>query len=905
MTWILVAALCAVSAMLGARHLHRRGRGAMDAFVRGGPVGLRLVVGLPLLVGQAQAADKRASAVRRVGEIRVDGRLDEPDWARAPASTGFWQREPDEGEAPDHQTEFRVLFDEEALYIGVRAHDDEPTAIRALLTRRDQSSSSDWIYVGIDSYADRRTAFVFGLNAAGVQHDMVLFDDTNSDDSWNAVWTGATSVDDQGWVAEFRVPLRQLRFTADTTQAWGFQIRRVVQRTGEETWWSPTPRNKPRVVSLFGRLDGVALPERMHRLELLPYFIGGAKFPAAAADDPFGDGAEPQFRSGLDFKYGVTNNLTLSGTINPDFGQVDADPSQINLTAQEVFFRERRPFFLEGADIIQFRLSQGDGDGAQDTLFYSRRIGRAPQGSGADYGDYYRQDPTTSIFGAAKLTGKTSRGWSIGLMDALTAQEMADIRHTSGVHERAVVEPMTNYAVGRVRKDLNEGRTTIGIAGTAVNRQLEGTPFRDDLHEAAYASGMEFSHRFAGDMWNANAKLAGSHVRGSPEAIEITQRASQRFFQRPDAEHVHVDETRESLSGLAMVGDVGRTGGQFWRFAVGVDARTPGFEVNDVGFQREADFAVGWVWTQFRDQRPSKHVREYFLNLNAWSVSNWQPENLTNGANVNGSITFNNLWGGWLGYATNFNRVNPGLLRGGPSVRADVWHNANLGIRSDERRRARGNLIAYGGASPAQGSWELGSNLDFSVLARSNLELSLGPSFSQRLGQLQYVTATEDAEAVDHYVLGRIQQTTLGVTLRVNYTITRNLSMQIYAQPFTSSGRYDQFKEPDDHQAQDFDDRFHVLSGPEIARADDEYTVTRAGYTYTFDAPDFDFRELRSNFVLRWEYVPGSTLSFIWSQGRAASGSDGRFDVARDIEDMADAEGEHVLLLKLGHWFGG
>ena len=476
-------------------------------------------------------------ASRRVGTVAIDGRLDETAWSAARASGQFWQREPNEGAPVQQDTEFRVLYDDDAIYVGVRAVDDQPSRVRGLLTRRDADSSSDWIIVGIDSYRDKRTSFTFALNPASVQRDLLIYDDVQEDDSWNAVWEGASSVDDKGWVAEFRIPYSQLRFASADEQTWGIQVARVVQRTQEVSFWSETPTSKQQRVSLFGRVDGIRDIKPSRRVELLPYTLGGARFAEVDDSDPFNDSASPEFGLGVDFQLGVTTNFTLSGTVNPDFGQVEADPSEVNLSANETFFPEKRPFFLEGADIFQFGLAQGDDDDAVEQLFYSRRIGAPPHGEASGDSVYSQQDGTTNILGAGKLSGKTSRGWSVGVLTAVTAKEHAQVELSDGTERDELVEPLANYTVLRLKKDFNGGRTNLGGAMTGVHRSLADTGL-EFLHDSAYGGGVQLSHRSLTGRWLADARVMGSSVHGDPEALDETQRASQRYFQRPDAKHL-------------------------------------------------------------------------------------------------------------------------------------------------------------------------------------------------------------------------------------------------------------------------------------------------------------------------------------------------------------------------------
>lgn len=859
----------------------------------------------PATAAPEPAPLRSVAAVRLTAGIVVDGQLDEGDWVRATPTGEFWQRDPHEGVTPEFPTEFRVLYDDQAIYVGVTAHDPQPSAIRGLLTRRDEVSSSDWIDIGIDSYHDRRTAFIFAVNAAGVQRDALLFNDIEEDVSWNAVWESGVSVGDAGWTAEVRIPFSQLRFSGDPEQTWGLQVQRIVQRTNERSLWTPTPKSKPQIVSLFGDVEGIRGIRPARRLEIVPYVVGGTRIAAVDAGDPFADEVSGEGSIGLDAKYGLTSSLTLSATINPDFGQVEADPSELNLTAQETFFQEKRPFFLEGIDILRFSLGQGDGDGSVETLFYTRRIGAPPHESGYSFGDYAYEEPNTSIIGAAKLSGKTRHGWSIGVMNALTAREYAQVGAPDGGRLSPTIEPFTSYSVANLKKDLNGGRTTVGAGLTAVNRKLEGTGL-DWLHTSAYAGGVNMRHRFGEHGWDADLRLAGSMVNGSAEAIDRTQRASQRYFQRPDAEHLDYDPTRTSLAGLLAMGSIGRGGGDHFRFATGFDARTPGFEVNDLGFQRGADYAVNWLWSQYRDDKPGKRFNNYMVNLNTWTASTFGPEHLNVGGNVNGGGNLRNYWGGHGGIGVNLNRLDPGLLRGGPAVRANNTFNGWLSLWSDPRRMVKMNLNGNGGIAPASDSYNGSVNASITVQVRSNMDLSLGSFVSRRIDDNQYVSEAADEMGLPHWVMARIDHSTVGLTGRFNYTVSPDLSVQVYAQPFISAGSYSEYKELADPRAASYEDRYHIFSDAELSRDALVVNANRADNSgaFSWNAPDFNFRELRSNLVLRWQYLPGSTFFFIWSQGRSSFVEDGTFQLGSDAGELLRADGEHVVLVKLTYWLG-
>jgi hypothetical protein len=623
-----------------------------------------------------------ALAIRAVpGPPHVDGRLDDPVWRTAPAFGGFVQQDPNEGEPATEPTEFWVTYTDDALYVAIRAWDSKPDEISAQLTRRDEDSPSDWLLVAIDSYRDRRTAFVFSVNPAGVKQDFYLFNDNEDDETWDAVWEVKCSIDSLGWTAEFRIPFSQLRFSKAEEQVFGFQVARELNRLNEETHWKLMPREESGVVSLFGDLEGIRGIDPPRRAEFLPYVAGLGAWNEAEEGNPFRTGRERDVEAGLDLNVGVTSNLTLSATVNPDFGQVEADPAVVNLSQFETFFPEKRPFFNEGLDIFRFPLN-----GGSEQLFYTRRIGRPPQGEADERGGYSKAPTVTTILAAAKFSGKTSSGWTIGLLDAFTTEEEAKVIDSLGNVHHDPVEPRTNYFVGRLAKDYRDGLTQLGLFGTAVNRSLpENLQW---LRSAAYSLGGDWSHRWAEDMWGVSGWAVGSHVRGSEEAIDETQLSSARYYQRPDNSHVTYDPTRTSLTGFAGRAIIEKRRGD-WRGATGFDTRSPGFEANDGGFMRDADRTVQFLWIQRRWLEPGKLFRRAWLNFNQHSVWTYGWERTGLGGNVNGSWQFLNYWGGNLGLEFNAENLGTGALRGGPAFLRPVTVAGWGGFYTDDRKPLR------------------------------------------------------------------------------------------------------------------------------------------------------------------------------------------------------------------------
>ncbi|HEU4733658.1 MAG TPA: DUF5916 domain-containing protein [Kofleriaceae bacterium] len=863
---------------------------------------LALVIVHASLVGaDPLVSPVRARAVRRSAPISIDGRLDEPAWAAAPQHGGFVQRFPRDSGSPAFPTRFAVLYDDEAIYVGVWADDPDPAQIRALLTRRDVDSPSDAVAIEIDSYHDRRTAYAFQLNAAGVQRDMLLFDDASLDDTWDAVWTGDVAITATGWTAEYRIPLSQLRFASRDVQEWGFQLLRRIGRTGEQDAWSPWPRSAPQIVSKFGVLDGIDHLQAGRRLELLPYATAGLERAPVEDGDPLNDTYRARRNIGLDLKYGIGSAFTLSATINPDFGQVEADPSKINLSGSELFFAEKRPFFLEGNEL--FKLPIGTADNSVEGVFYSRRIGAAPEAPGASY-DFIAAPDSTAIYGAAKLTGKTA-GWSVGVLDAVTGPETAEIADATGRRE-VDVAALSNYAIARVKRDLGDGRTSIGGSATAVDRDLRGSVLADSLHDQAYTGGLQLQHRWGDNAWTADASLLGSYVHGSKAAIAATQQGAVHYFQRPDASNVHVDLERTSLSGLGARWIVGRLGDTVhWRFGSGGDLRTPGLELNDAGFQYNSNRLIPYLLAQYREDAPSEHLLNYRITSTVYSVETLEPRVADYGWETNGNIQFSNYWSIYGDLNLDVGRWTINALRGGRTLRTDTSIVGFATVNTDVRAPVQLTINLSSSHTPASGQLDGGVDVGATIQVRSNLDVFAGPSLYLRRDPLQYIDQIPDGSGTTHYVFGRIHETDVSLTLRVNWTFSPHLTLQAYAQPYIAAGHYDQLKDVDNPGADRYAERFHIFTPDELELAGGTYHVVRDGAAYSFDRPDLNFRQLRSTVVLRWEYRPGSTVFAIWSHGRTSDAlDDGRFRLGRDLSDLATVASDNLVMVKVNYWFG-
>lgn len=582
---------------------------------------------LNVITPKTTGSEKEFEAVS-LGEryISIDGRLDEDIWGTLLPISDFIQREPIENVPPTEKTEAFVCYDDKNLYVGIKAYMKDPSKIKSILTRRDEWSPSDWVIVFVDSYNDNRTAFSFAVNPVGVKRDMRWANDEEADVNWNAVWDGQSSIFEGGWSAEFKIPFRELRFETADTQTWGFQIKRNIEHNNEEDFWTYWSKDEHGFVSHFGSMNNLNNIPQQKQIQVTPYITGQMNHSNQYVNPVHAEEYDILGDIGMDVKIGVTNNLTLDMTVNPDFGQVEADPAELNLSAFESYFQEKRPFFIEGGNIFHYPLGIGDGDQSWNSLFYTRRIGRSPHFSAywGDYSDGYITEPSsTRILGAAKLSGKTSNGLSIGIMDAVTAEETAEIRYEDGSKYDQVIEPITNYFVNRIQKDFREGRTTIGGIITAVNRKIETEDEHLNwLHTDAYSGGIDFTHLFMDNSYILIAGASFSNVMGSTDAILNTQLSPNHYFQRPDADHLDVDSTATSLSGFAQNLGLFKVSGE-WRWGFGQWMFSPGFEANDLGYHRNVDNQVQFVWFSRQENDPGNYIRNYRCNISAWHGTNF------------------------------------------------------------------------------------------------------------------------------------------------------------------------------------------------------------------------------------------------------------------------------------------
>ena len=818
-----------------------------------------------------------ATAVRATRPPAIDGRDDDPVWREAPAITQFREFQPAQDGDPRFATEARVAYDDRNIYVFIRAFDPHPDSILKLLARRDVRAATDQLKVMIDSYHDRRSGFEFAVNPAGVKRDYAIYNDTQEDDAWDAVWEVATTVDSLGWTAEFRIPLSQLRYVPRGTNTFGLGIWRDIQRYNERVSWPLFRNSQTGISSQLGELTGLVGLSSPRRPEVAPYVV------TKNVSVPTGGGFDrsQKLTAGADLRYGLTPNLTLDATVNPDFGQVEADPAVLNLTAFEPFFQERRPFFVQGAGIFRFDVNCNQVNCNSEGLFYSRRIGRAPQ---LDYGDPGAPSATT-IYGAGKLTGRLPGGQTVGLLDALTGRAASTLDQT--------MEPATNYAVVRTQQDFHNGESGVGMMFTAVNRSLDR--WTDTvLHRSAYVGALDFRHRFLQGHYQVSGSFDLSRVAGTDNAIALTQRDPVHYYQRPGA-GVSYDSTRTSLSGDAEELFFSKLGGGITRFETSYQRRSQGFEANDLGFLLQADQQSWNTWFGVQALHPTGLYQLAWWNFNWWQYWTAAGTPVERAANTNGHVQLKNGWwvmGGVTAGQLGTTFCDRNCSRGGPAVRVDPY----LSVWGEVDGDARPALVPYMWFNYSRGdegrSERFNGNTQVTLRVASQLNTSIALSATHEVNDIQWFGnfATLDTTlntTTTHYTVAHLKRKTAYLTGRVDYTLSTVLTLQLYAQPFVSKGTYSNVRELADANAAAFDGRYKAYS--------DTSVTNRPG--------GFNFKEFNSTVVLRWEYRPGSTLFFVWTQGRRdAAGAEGSRSLNGDFRDLFGLHPNNTFLVKASYW---
>jgi len=780
-------------------------------------------------------------AVRADRPPRLDGVLDDAVWQKAPRFSGFTQREPDEGAAATESTEVQFAFDDQALYVAVTFHDREADEIVARMTRRDSWSESDRFALYIDPHHDHQTGYWFQISASGSLNDGRLSRDGDGwgsfDDTWDAVWDARVDVGDQGWTAEYRIPYSCLRFAPAPGYVWGINMRRIIARKNEQDYWVMVPRSENGFVSRFGHLEGIRDISPTRAFEFLPYAVGRAT--VAPAGDP-DDGLWGNV--GADLRYGITSGVSLNAAVNPDFGQVESDPSELNLSVFETFQDERRPFFLEGAADFDTPIE----------LFYSRRIGRRP--GYLDIPDGWDDVDTpdfTNIIGAVKVTGKTAGRTTFGLLEAVTAEEEALIESAyvdaatgdeRSHRQYSLIEPRANSLVGRLKQDLWKGNSHVGGMFTALNRQNS---------ESAYTGGVDWSLKWSDSIYQFRGQVAGNRTK-TEDGVDRGWATEMRL-------------SRESG----------------WLEAdLNFEAFSRGFEVNDLGFQWRNDYYSSFQEVELRRDSPWSVFQRNELGLEHWGSWNFDNVKLEQGVGLFCWNRFRSFWEVGAFVMHGFEARDDLDTRGGPLIVNPAHSEAEVWFETDGRKPVFAFMF-FNLGSDAEGSYWRNSGGGVTLRPGDRVQIRLRPRLRWEFRDAQWVDNVDgdDDGDDDHFVYAQLESRTLDLTTRANFLFTRDLSLELYVQPFISTGKYRDYKE--------------------LARSS-SYDFTP--YPNLDDNPDFRRRSLQSNLVLRWEYRPGSTLYVVWSQSRDREYERARFRPLGDALSSIADDGTSIFLVKLNYW---
>ncbi len=852
---------------------------------------------------------KAVIAIRADEPISVDGRLDEAVWKGA-ASDGFTQNDPKDGEPATEKTNVWVAYDDKAIYVAAFCYDSTPGKIMSRLGRRDAEVDSDWFMFAIDPYNDKRTGYQFGVNPAGSITDEALSNDVNDDSSWDGVWEGKAHVNGQGWTVEMKIPFSQIRFPKKDEYVWGVNFVRVIKRKNERATYSWVPKSEAAYVSRFARLEGIRGINPGTHVEIIPYVVTQSQFRPAETGNPFETGHKTLGNMGFDAKVGLKSNLTLDATVNPDFGQVEVDPAVVNLTAYETYYEEKRPFFIEGASIFD-----GFGQGGvylnanlnwpQPTFFYSRRIGRSPQGFVTTEGDYYVTPDRTTILGAAKVTGKLG-GWNVGFINALTSREYAQI-DLANIRLQQEVEPFSYYGVLRAQKDIAEGRHGFGFMATGVSRDLRTDMLSSLLNKNAFSGAVDgWSFLDKDRNYVVGGWFGGTRLEGTPEDILRVQESSLHYYQRPDAPQVELDPTATSLSGWGgRLNFAKQKGSSLFLFSLG--ALSPGFDPNDAGFQYSGSDVInmsilpGYQWT-----KPGKVFQQQLVAGGVFRNYDFGGNKTSEGVLLLSQGVFHNFWSYEIESVINPKTLSNRLTRGGPLALIPWGYQVDGMLETDSRKPIVLEGMGYVYSRPEDGiEWQ--AQVDLRWQPRSNLSLSIGPQYSGEKTRIQYVRTVTDPLMTStygsRYVFGRLDQKVLALELRLNWTFTPRLTLQAYIQPFQGVGKYDEFKELAASKTYNYN--IYGQDGSTIAQTDGLYFVdpdgTGPAAPFAFPNPDFNMKSLRGTVVLRWEYLPGSLLYFVWTQNRADYSHPGDFQFRRDLGDLLTAPGDNIFLIKVSY----
>ncbi len=864
-----------------------------------------------------------ATAARRPSPVVMDGKLDDQAWAAAQPITEFTQFDPEQGKPATQRTAVRFLYDDAALYVGARMDDNAGLAgIRTQVVRRDASFDSDYFQLVIDGFHDHLSRAFFVVNPSGAKQDQLGIGTSCCDSGWDPIWEVVTKIDSSGWTAEIRIPLSQLRYSGDSVQTWGVQVRRWIQRRNEMDEWSYVPRTEAGGPPRFGHLDGLRLSGGTSNLELLPYVASTAKAMLADPRDPYHAGVKTSIRMGLDLKYLLTSNLTLDATFNPDFGQVEVDPAVVNLSVFEVQFPERRPFFLSGSGVFSYGGFNCFFCSNVSSLsaFYSRRIGRPPSGADLARGQFVDVPDNSAIIGAAKITGRTANGYTIGLLNAVTGRESARFTLADGSRGTQTVEPLTNYFVGRIKKDMMQGNLVIGGIVTSTVRSLDSA-FTPRLSDHAEFVGGDWRYTWDNRRYSFMGNAAISSTHGSRQVILQRQLGSARFFQRPDRAIRQpggfftdaLDSTATVMRGGGLYARVAKDAGN-WLWETAVNARTPGFENNDLALLTRTDYV--WANANILRQwtKPTRWQRQTSITLGGQQQTNLEGDLTDQQLHTSVNTTTPQFWNVGGFYMWHPELLDERLLRGGASVKRPGTGYLQLNVNTDSRRRLTlSTNPSYSWND--KGGWGSTLNLFARYRPSGKITASFGPSWNDSRSLLQYVTVRNDPTATafagKRYVFSSLKQKQLVLETRLSMTFTPTMSFEMFMQPLLASGHFLDFKEFDAPRKGEFS-TFGRDRGTLSAQTDSTGLVSRytidpdgagAAAPFSFSNPDFTLRSLRGNAVYRWEFKPGSVLYVAWTHSRTGQDQQGDLSFGRDQQALFSAQPDNVFLVKASWWY--
>jgi hypothetical protein len=800
---------------------------------------------------------------------------------------------------PAYPTRIKILYDNRNIYFALCAWDSEPDKINRFIGNRDDNSIGDLISVAFDTYHDYRAAPEFNINAGGNKTDLIVTDALSVNLNWNAVWEGKTFINDSSWTVEFRIPFNQLRYNkSNSSMIWGLHVRRIVRRIQETDQWSLIPRKNSGHVYSFGTMVGLENIPKPRLVEFLPYFAGKATLEPEIPGSPYSKNPAWNVNAGIDGKVGV-GDFTMDITINPDFGQVEADPSVMNLTALETFYEEKRPFFLEGKHIFDFSADN-------NLMFYTRRIGHVPSyAPEVDNINSFSENPElTNIINAVKLTGTARNGFSVGILQSTTQKETAKLM-VNGEETFPVVEPLTNFLVGTIQKTANKGNTQFGAMFTSTNRFID-EPHLEYLPANAYTAGLNFLHYTKDREYFIDFKGMGSYINGEETAIVTLQRNPLHYFQRPDAEkYLGVDSSRRSFTGTGGYLSAGRLGNKRFIFSEKISWWSPGFDLNDVGYLMMADLIENNVKAGLRQTVPGKSLRNYTITLGQKSF--WNFGGLITYVDLNGQFVtmFNNRMELSITESYVFSEYDTRLLRGGPAFRlSSYWKNAIL-FNTDKSKRIIFALTANSNTSTDEVSRLYAIQPALSFRLGNHIYLKTDFKYTDNADNFMYVSK-QPAESGEINIMALIRQQTYSFTFRINYNITPDISIQYYGNPFVSSGIYSDYKRPADPRAKNITERYHSYTSSEITfdESENAYNVSEGSDSYSFGNPDFSFREFRSNLVGRWEYRPGSTIYLVWENNRTNRGNEYISSFGQNLDELFMSQPANIFMVKVSFWLG-